>query len=108
MTPQQVWDYYGSSYKFHKQTGMSNASIVNWMKWGYVPEDSQYRLERLTEGALKREPIIKNDAIELEDEAYRYLKTKLTKAIFDFMNKYPELASGVYPRANLILINACM
>jgi DNA-binding transcriptional regulator Cro len=105
MTPQQVWDYYGSSYKFHKKTGMSNASIVNWMKWGYVPEDSQYRLERLTKGELKREPVIKKESLKEEEQAFNYLLGRVTKVIMDFINKYPHLALGVNPDAISIVIN---
>jgi hypothetical protein len=55
MTPEDVWKYYGNSYQFKKKTGMSDATLRNWMKWGFVPEDSQYKLERLTKGELKTE-----------------------------------------------------
>lgn len=53
MTPEDLITYYGNSYKFSKITKMSSASFRNWMKWGYVPEASQYKIERLTKGALK-------------------------------------------------------
>jgi hypothetical protein len=53
MTPKDVKRYYGSSYQFNKMTGMSHSSLVNWIKWGFVPENSQYKLERLTKGELK-------------------------------------------------------
>jgi|HubBroStandDraft_2_1064218.scaffolds.fasta_scaffold254810_2 hypothetical protein len=53
MTPQEVLTYYGSQYKFQKETRMSHTSLGNWMKWGFVPENSQYKLERLTKGQLK-------------------------------------------------------
>lgn len=53
MTPQDVKKYYGSGYKFHKQTGMSQSTLGNWLRWGFVPEDAQYKVERLTKGALK-------------------------------------------------------
>ena len=55
MKPSDVKKYYGSQYRFHKQTGMSVATLGNWLKWGYVPENAQYKLERLTDGALKTE-----------------------------------------------------
>jgi len=55
MTPDDVKKYFINSYQFKKKTGMSDASFRNWMKWGRVPEDSQYRLERLTGGELKTE-----------------------------------------------------
>jgi hypothetical protein len=53
MTPEQVLMKYGSQYNFHKETGMSHRSLGNWIAWGYVPENSQYKLERLTNGELK-------------------------------------------------------
>lgn len=53
MTPDDVKKYYKSSYNFGKVTGMSNVSLLNWLKAGFVPENSQYKLERLTKGALK-------------------------------------------------------
>lgn len=34
---------------------MSTATLANWLKWGYVPEASQYKIERLTDGKLKTE-----------------------------------------------------
>lgn len=55
MTPEDVKKYYKSTYNFRKITGMSNSSLINWLKWGFVPEHSQYKLERLTKGALKTE-----------------------------------------------------
>ncbi len=55
MTADDVKKYYGNSYKFMKRTGMSDATFRNWMRWGYVPENSQYKLERLTNGELKTE-----------------------------------------------------
>lgn len=55
MTPEDVKKYYGSQYMFKKKTGMSNSTLGNWLKWGYVPEDAQYKLERITNGELKTE-----------------------------------------------------
>jgi hypothetical protein len=55
MKPEDVKNYYGSQYNFRKQTGMSTSTLGNWLKWGYVPEDAQYKLERLTKGKLKTE-----------------------------------------------------
>ncbi len=53
MTPQEVFDFYKSTYQFAKITGMCHASLINWLKSGYVPEGSQYKLERLSKGKLK-------------------------------------------------------
>ncbi len=55
MTAEEVKNYFGNSYQFKKKTGMSDASFRNWMKWGFVPEGSQYKIERLTGGQLKTE-----------------------------------------------------
>lgn len=34
---------------------MSAASLGNWLKWGFIPEPSQLKLERITNGELKAE-----------------------------------------------------
>lgn len=53
MKPKDVYKYYGSQYRFRKETGMSATTLSNWLKWGFVPENAQYKLERITNGALK-------------------------------------------------------
>lgn len=53
MTPNDVLNKFGSQYNFSKKTGMSHSSLGHWLKLGYVPENSQYKLERLTNGDLK-------------------------------------------------------
>lgn len=53
MTPDDVYNFYGSQYRFRKETGMSNSTLGNWLKNGFVPEDAQYKIERLTQGKLK-------------------------------------------------------
>lgn len=55
MKPKDVKDYYKSQYNFEKITGMSHSTLGNWLKWGFVPEDAQYKIERLTKGQLKTE-----------------------------------------------------
>jgi hypothetical protein len=55
MKPKDVKKYYGTAYNFRKMTGMSISTMTNWFKWGFVPENSQYKLERLTKGKLKTE-----------------------------------------------------
>lgn len=62
MTPDDLVKYYGNSYQFKKKTKMSDASFRNWQKWGFVPEASQYKIERLTNGELKTEWTKDNDA----------------------------------------------
>jgi hypothetical protein len=53
MTPDEVLKKYGTQYKFQKETGMSHRSLGRWLQWGFVPEQSQYKLERITDGELK-------------------------------------------------------
>ncbi len=61
MTIEELRNYYGNSYKFKQRTGMSDASFRNWMRWGFIPEGSQYKIERLSKGDLKTEWTEKND-----------------------------------------------
>ena len=53
MTPQEVHDYFGSTYRFNKDTGMSLSNMGYWFKKGYVPIESQAFLHRFTKGKLK-------------------------------------------------------
>ncbi len=53
MKPEDVKAYYKSQYNFHKKTKMSTSTLANWIKWGYVPEGAQLKLERITKGELK-------------------------------------------------------
>jgi len=55
MRPEDIKRYYGSNYKFNKSTKMSASTLGNWLKWGYVPLNAQYRIEALTKGKLKAE-----------------------------------------------------
>ena len=55
MKPEDVKKYYKSLYNFRKVTGMATATLANWLKWGFVPENAQYRIECLTKGELKTE-----------------------------------------------------
>lgn len=56
MTPQEVLTHYGNYYRFGKQTKFSDKTLANWMKRGYIPKDSQYKLERITQGLFKAGP----------------------------------------------------
>lgn len=62
MKPEDVLAKYGTKYNFKKQTKMAASSLGNWLKWGYVPEGAQLKLERITKGELKA------DWVEDEDE----------------------------------------
>lgn len=55
MSPADVKEYFKTAYNFNKITSMSNNSLHNWIKWGFVPFLSQKKLERLTEGQLVAE-----------------------------------------------------
>ena len=53
MTVDEVTNYYGNGYLFHKKSGMAAGTYHNWVRKGFVPLDSQVRIERLTNGELK-------------------------------------------------------
>lgn len=52
MTPREVKKYFKSGYNFRDKTGMSDNSMHNWIKSGYVPFVSQKHIEKITNGAL--------------------------------------------------------
>lgn len=52
MTFDDLKKFYGSSYVFHRKTGMSRQTWMNWRKQGYIPIRSQIVLEGLTNGML--------------------------------------------------------
>ena len=53
MTLDEVKEYFGTSYSFHKTTGMAHINYRNWRVRGYIPFETQYKLEQFTKGALK-------------------------------------------------------
>lgn len=52
MTPTDVKNHFKSLYRFRNETGMSAATLANWLKWGHVPINAQYRLQQITDGKL--------------------------------------------------------
>lgn len=68
MTPDDLYKFYGSGYKFSKETGISTSSFYNWRKWGKVPEDAQYKIERITEGKLKTQWTIEKEKQEAKKQ----------------------------------------
>jgi len=52
MTLDEVKQYFGSSYQFHKKTKMGSSNYANWKKLGYIPIQSQARIQIITEGKL--------------------------------------------------------
>ena len=53
MTPKEVRKYFKTGWRMFKATGISATSLHNWDQWGYVPLNSQCKLEIFTNGALK-------------------------------------------------------
>lgn len=55
MKPEEILKHYGTKYRFNKETGIAASSLGNWIKWGYVPKETQYKIERITNGLFKTE-----------------------------------------------------
>lgn len=53
MTSEEIKKYFGSTYRFAKETGMSTGNWHFWAKNGYVPVPAQVFLHRFTKGKLK-------------------------------------------------------
>lgn len=53
MTIDEVKKYFNTGYNLNKVTGMSNTSLSNWVKMGWVPILSQIKIEERTNGQLK-------------------------------------------------------
>ena len=49
----EVLAFYEKPYRFTKKTGMSVNTLNNWKRLGYIPIQSQMRLEAISEGQLK-------------------------------------------------------
>ena len=80
MTPNEIIDHYKTKYRYSKETGMAASSLGNWLKWGYVPEETQYKLERITKGLFK---IGGRMTMEKED-----LKVKWPLVVIDYEKIY--------------------
>lgn len=52
MKPSDVKQYFKTGYNFRKKTGMSDNTMHNWMKSGYIPFVSQKFIERITNNEL--------------------------------------------------------
>ena len=53
MTIEELYNLYGTKYKFRKETGLSITTFDNWLKLGYIPIASQMKLEKLTHTGLR-------------------------------------------------------
>lgn len=52
MTPQEVREFYKTYDSFTRLTGLCSANLYKWIKKGYVPKPSQYRLQIVSDGKL--------------------------------------------------------
>lgn len=53
MTIDEVYKYFGSGYQMKLKIGLTHANILRWRKRGYIPIETQLRIENLTNGDLK-------------------------------------------------------
>lgn len=53
MTIDDVLTYFVKVYRLTKKTGIAQGTVTNWKKKGYIPIETQMRLEKLTNGDLK-------------------------------------------------------
>lgn len=53
MTLNDLIQYFGNSYQFNKKTGMAHCNYIRWKKIGYIPIQTQSKIEEMTNGALK-------------------------------------------------------
>jgi len=51
--------YGGSNTKLAEAIGINPAAVSNWKRRGFVPYDSQCRLQVATKGRLKADPLQK-------------------------------------------------
>ena len=49
----EVAAHYGSAYRFNKETGLAHTNWNRWRRIGYIPMESQRRIEFATNGLLK-------------------------------------------------------
>lgn len=65
MTLNDVKKHFGNSYQFSKITGMASINYSNWGKRGYIPIETQLRLQAFTQGALMAKI---EDAVPIQDK----------------------------------------
>lgn len=56
MTPQDVISHFGSQVATADALGLSQPSVSDWVRAGYVPWLRQLDIERQTNGALRANP----------------------------------------------------
>lgn len=52
MTLEEIKNYFGTFYRFRKNTGITYTSIYRWKNQGYINAQSQIRIQELTNGKL--------------------------------------------------------
>lgn len=53
MTYDDLKKYFGSLYQFSICCNFSLSAPTHWKKKGFIPIDTQFKIERLTKGGLK-------------------------------------------------------
>lgn len=79
MTPREVLDFYGTKYRFNKETGMSCANLLNWERKGKIPYAAQLKIQILSNEKLKADEAFYKDVAEKQ----KIIKYKKYKKIFD-------------------------
>jgi hypothetical protein len=46
-------NYFGNMYRLSKECGFSLATPYSWRLRGHIPFESQYKIEKVSKGALK-------------------------------------------------------
>jgi hypothetical protein len=79
MNPYEVKDYFKTGYNFKEITGMSASTLANWLLSGTVPPAAQARLQLITNGALKADPVTQllKMTKELQDELFELREYKI-------------------------------
>lgn len=57
MTLEEAIEYFGTKYRMTKCLKLSFQNATHWQSRGYIPMIHQIRLEELTDGVLKADPI---------------------------------------------------
>ena len=84
---------------------MSANTLGNWLKWGYVPKDAQYKLDSITHGGLKREDLIVIEKLSQEQIAFVSLKGKMGKLMFDFSHRYIDSENKLPLKYRCVLVD---
>lgn len=85
MTPEEIYLHFGSGYSFHEKTGMSAVNLLNWQRKGFVPEGSQYKIQRLTNGELVADPLCAR-----KDDKHQMLVNDILRALDKCLAKIKE------------------